>query len=610
MTCGPAINANGMVSVLRDLLPNINPQIADLTYKEGTFLYDLLPMKTTPYFNGDTFFKQVYYGYQSVNPFQEDWTEIRRSVSATSHNPAHDACGTKWHQRKDGAEMIGWGLKKKSIQTEAFCLDDWAYAHYAPEFIQGKMDSLAGVVQGELENFAIAELFKMAQKFVIPRQGGFYQANTTTEWPVIPSGTPLSRLSIDLFTKLHTRMVNNRVPAGLQIGGGKAFFAIGNAEDISDFLYHDPNLAQDTRFSSMADDRLLKYNITDQFRGLFAFVNYYMMPRADIDADGNVEYIFPFDNNVPTQIGVRNAENPRYYSAKYHTMMFIGQAPAAIVKPGNAEGMVEAFRPKNPDFNWQLAIDPCSYPKNNKVWFWTEATLGWEPGNYPYVYVGLFRRRDESFMPADYGSPTCIVEPTVCSDTIPAQDCPCPLVIGTKPGFADTNLIFTLDVAVAGLGATDPVSFTLANGGVATGVVAQISADGLTLEVTFAGATVSNIPGWYVSVLCEVNGGCSSEVAKVTNCDSTADQVTLTLFNPLIALTVGDLVTATFCDGYTFDIGYVSANTASLQYVFTAPGASVIETLICEHGTICSLCVVPTVGNGCPACGPTYTACE
>jgi len=603
------INANGMVSVLRDLVPNINPQIADLTYKEATLLYDLMPMKTTPYFNGDVFHKQVYYGYQSPNAFTEEWEDVRKSSPGNSHEPAHSACGTKWYERKDGAEMVAWGLKKKSLKTEAFCLDDWAYANFAPEFIQGKIDSLAGVVQGELENFVIAELFRMAQKFVIPASGGFYQANEVTKFPIIPSGNPLGRLSIDLFTKLHTRMVNNRVPAGLMLGGGKSYFAIGNAEDISDFLYHDPNLKEDTRFSSMADDRLLRYNITDQFRGLFAFVNYAKMPRANINAiTGEVEYVFPQQNDVPTQIGVRNAQNEEYYTAKYHTMLFIGQAPAALVKPGGEEAMIEAFRPKNPDFNWQLAIDPCSYPKNNVVWFWTEATLGWEPGNYPYVYVGLFRRRDEAYMAQDWGTITCITEPTPCDNDIPDQECPCPMVLSARPGFVSTNLIFTLD-KTTGLVALDPISFQLANGGVATGAVVQVSADGLTVEVIFAGATPSLTAGWYVSVLCTDVGICSSDVLCVTNPTAGNDQVTLQLFRKLVDLTAGDDINVYFCDGTSAVVDYVSANLATFEYVVSGALATNIETLIAEHGTIVSVCVVPTVGNGCPACGPTYTEC-
>jgi len=336
------------------------------------------------------------------------------------------------------------------------------------------------------------------------------------------------------------------------------------------------------------------------------------MPRANINANGEVEYVFPYETGVITQLGVKNNVNPDYFTAKYHVMMFVGQAPAAIVKPGGEEAMLEAFRPKNPDFNWQLAIDPCSAPKDNIVYFWTEATLGWEPGNYPHVYIGLFRRRDESYMAADWGAPICISDYPACPNAIPAQDCPCPQVVGQCAGESASQLVFSLDVGLLPVPAVgSAISFKLANGGVASGTVAGISTDGVRIRVDFGvGVTPSDIPGWYKEILCNTSGACKAMVAVHSDCTPGDNQADLQLCSGLVALTAGDLLKVTFCDGFSTNAAFVSANLATFTYTVGGVGAEDIEQLKCLHGSIASVCVQPTVANGCPDCDCEFDTCS
>jgi hypothetical protein len=151
-----------------------------------------------------------------------------------------------------------------------------------------------------------------------------------------------------------------------------------------------------------------------------------------------------------------------------------------------------------------------------------------------------------------------------------------------------------------------------------------VSADGYYAQVTST-VDLSSVCNQVVNIFCNDTLACSSSVLKVTDCRSgETGNVTLTLSEPIKAVTAADVITAYFMDGTTADLDVVSVDLTTNEWVVnysagfgptddpTGAGATALAAdMVCDRGGIYKVCVPPATDATCPECeAELLTQCE
>ena len=404
-----------------------------------------------------------------------------------------------------------------------------------------------------------------------------------------------------LMLQLYHALVQEAAMYSLgQINGNPAFGVVGHPETLHDMTYEDPEIRKDMRECVGTQcDLINRYNFLDSI-GPFILMPDLYAPRYNRDANGNLTRVFPFDRNVPIEIGTRPITNPDYHTAEFELILFLTRDLFSLRtrRPLTSVGGETDFDSEVGIFEWKWHNPPrCEDPYRRTGRYVTTAEMGVEPGDFTDIPALLVRRKP-SFAGLEYwDAEVCPPTPSACDNDLPAQACPCPQVIAVHDAVNPNELVIEFD-ADTGAVATDVVQITTVNGSYIEGTVTEAAVPATILRIDF-GAPVELTLADLVELRCAGVDYCSSPVAKTELCNILNDEVTLTLCR-LIRADAAETVTLNMGDGSQIDVVISSINLGALEYT-----VGLTYQQFCDGKGVCSVCVPTATEATCPDCDPS-----
>jgi len=587
----------------------IDEQIADRTYQMARYWVDLYPVRMFPDGAGLRLDKIRFFG--DIGPQYDNFdgwrkVQISRSASEAALCGANDGCGYSWEEVGHGIETVSYDLMTRDLRTRPICIKDIRTFFQYQETQNLIFQNLANISANMREQLNRNAAMAFAVKYIaLP---GLPTSQTDPHaFPTIPSGIEVGRLTYKLLLNLYSVLSQEAGAYALgAVNGYPAFGVVAHPETLYDMTYEDPEIRKDMRWCQRTSCELIdRYNFLETF-GPFILMPDMYAPRYNRDANGVLHRVFPFDRNLPIEIGSRPVTNPAYHTAEFELVMFLtrdllslrtrrGLASAGGATDFDAE--VGMF-----DWKWHNPERECD-PYRRVGRYVATAEIGVEPGDFTDVPAILVRRKPSyagiEYWPAE----VCPPDPVTCNNNLPAQPCPCPRVVGVCEAVSDLEKVFTFD-RDPGLSVDDSVEIETVNGGFVTGTVEEISSDGTKVRISFAEAPCSEA-GYFVGVRCLDVSYCTAEVAESKLCGVLGGSVEL-LLKRLIKAETGDVVTLFFNNGDTLDVTISASNAGLLSYTVGLTYAQ-----FCEGGGVCSVCVPTATDATCPGCdGSGLVDCE
>lgn len=584
----------------------------------------LAPVLPFPNFSG-TELQRNKLSFRHSDPYYglEGWQAVRGSFGS------HDACALP------PAHSIGWGIERKSfglmerrLNTPEFCLRDIMTAYDGDETFGQIIKSLSVTSALERERLVRNLYFIRAQKYIaLP---GFPQNTANAyDFPLIPLATELSVLTYHQLLFFYNFIVKNNPEHMLGMADGQPLVGIACSDQTwHDMVAEDDQLYQAVIRSPLVGDFLSKYNFTQKV-GPFVHMPDYEAERFDRDTTGKFIPVSP-TINIPVERGYnpdgpdafgsgsKTIPNPHYEFAKYEAVkLVVKNAVALRVRPEvTSLGGEGSFGPEPRMFEWNLVqVERCSDIYRRKLWYEAYAELGPDWGDAEPIVIMVRRDMNNRL----FRSPAPAVCPTVddCEVTIPAQGCPCPKVRCVVKTEFDNQLLFTFDGPTGAVVAEypDPANTLkiLKNDGTYD-TVDIIAVNGNDVKVEFT-TNVVPVEGLWLELVCgeAPTFACTTRVRYDCPCDSgVVNAVDVSVENEINCNSEDDEVTVTFGDGTTATMTLAADHVVGTK-IYTldfTPAVTSTEGDVCRLRGIKSLCCVPTEGNGCPECGPTFEDCD
>lgn len=542
--------------------------------------------------------------------------EISRSASESALRGDHDACGYKWEEVGHGMETLSYSLFQRDLRTRPICIKDIRTFFQYEEVQNLVYKNLANITANMREQLNRNAALSFAVKHVaLP---GF-PINTANPYdlPKIPTNVKVGKLSYSLLKRFYPQLAQEASEYAIaQINGAPAFGLVAHPDTLDQMAYDDPDIRQDIRLQTPRDGSLIsKYSFIERM-GQFVFMPDLLAPRYTFDSAGNLVRVMPWDRDVQIEYGTRPVTSAAYHNARFELViiltknLFSLRARKALTSVGGETN----FDAETAMFEWKWHNPPCKEdPYRRTGRYVTTGEIGIEPGDFTDIVAILVERKPEanvlSYWPTGEGCQT-IEEPEECEITV---DDVCPKVTGCCGTINSNQLLLTFDSAVSAE-ADDELELVLANGGIITVTVVEVSSDGTKAVVEFDD-DVQCEPGAIVAVKCNNDPGfCTSEVDGCADCRSSATNAAwLFLRRPLKCMKVGSYVRVCFGDGTqaAMQIQTVDAanNKIGVRYS-TGPyggpyGASDGQSpstydLCCDRKGVVSVCCLGT--EDCPEC--------
>lgn len=595
--------------------PLISKNIYNLTIKQPRWIRDLYEVEEFPRGNGTEQQQLILRGQMPA--IERGFSSWKKLANNTGCDPcAGPDCSYNWKEFGGiGIERKVMNLMEKDFKSESVCVKEiQTTAHFEQIFSQFVMNLYAQIDFEKEQNIGFNYLTSLTKKYVVDSGGP--KPNRENPYVYRPLGSArISALNIDMleFFYEYLRRIPDAIP--YDVVDGSPIFALEASAQLLQRLYRDdPQLRQDVRFSGLANDLVSKYNFMSTLRGMFIAAPILYPRRFQYDSGSSrwIE-IFPFENNIPMEVGSFTGFNPNYENpavATHEEVIMHGKFPFKVfyMPTETSLGANTSFGPEFSFMNSWSWVNPMTVtdPGRRVGYFWTSATIGLAPQYSEAMFSVLVERAKVGLTASWLPEPVCPPTPVDCSNDVPDVLCPCPLVTQafTNPVTGDT--ILTLAVPLAPVPSpSDEIQFGLDTGGYTTGTVVAVNNDGSAVEVTLD-PEVSGDCDHFTTVFCDNTLGCFSEVqAYVINC-ADGNNLDLTLANPIKADTAGDTVTLTFGDGTTLDVDVVSVDMNTLKWVVDTGASAFCD----DVGGVISVCVPTATDATCPACGgPSYTQC-
>jgi hypothetical protein len=599
----------------------------DLSVKHPNWLADVAEVEEFPRGNGTIIEQIIFKG--SRPQIERGWAQWRTLANNTGcadgQGPDGNYNWTTWG---------GYGFERKVAQLMS---RDFRTPDYNVNEIQTTAQ-FKEVVAKVIENiFAQRDFFRefsigqnaltgLAKKYVIDSSGPRY--NTANIYAYAPTGSAtLSALNITLLEFFYEQM--RRAPSTIpyDVIDGSPVFALECSHQLLSHLYRDdPNLRQDVRFSGLANDNLTKYNFMSTIRGMYVAAPI-LYPRRFNRVGGIPVEILPFVNNIPAEVGSYTDINPAYEAATHEEVLIHGKNPFKMFYlPTEASlGNNMTFGPEPSFLDTWLWVNPATDcdPFRRTGFFASSIKVAIAPQFSDGIFGILVERPSRQLMFMPNPSPTCPTTPVDCGNTIPVQDCPCPVVASVVQNpLHPTRWFFTFFLPITGVdGGT--VTFSLDNGGQISGTLfgavdASLVAE-ITMPASFDGATAG-----ITTISCDSVATCSATVVCAPDCRSgETNQIVLTLSNPIVADTASDIIYACFGDGIVQHLSVISVDQVNLKWTVeyaagygptddpTGAGDTNLNAdMICDRGGILKVCVPPATDATCPSCDSSVTTCS
>lgn len=587
----------------------IDEQIADRTYQMARYWVDLYPVRGFPDGAGLRLDKIRFFG--DIGPQYDSFTGWRKvQISRPSAEGAlcgdNDGCGYVWEDVGHGIETVSFDLMQRDLRTKPICIKDIRTFFQYQETQNLIFQNLANISANMREQLNRNAAQAFAIKYIaLP---GLPTAQSDPHaFPTIPSGVEVGRLTYRMLLNFYSILAQEAGAYALgSVNGFPAFGIVGHPETLYDMYYENPEIRKDMRWCQKTSCELIdRYNFLETF-GPFILMPDMYAPRYNRDANGVLHRVFPFDRNLPIEIGTRPITNPAYHTAEYELVLFLTKDLFNLRtrRPLSSVGGATDFDAEVGMFEWKWHNPDRECDPYRRVGrYVTTAEIGVEPGEFTDIPAVLVKRRP-NYLGIEYWD-TCTnpPEPVECTNVLPSQPCPCPTVMGVCGAVEDDELVFTFDRDSA-LNEDDTVEIDTVNGSYVSGTVEEVSSDGTKVRVSFSEVPCKEA-GHYTTLRCLDTSYCTAKVLESKLCNILSNQVVLVL-DRLLRAAGADVVTLFLNNGDTLDVTIASVDTGNLQYTVGMTYAQ-----FCDGGGVCSVCVPAATDATCPGCdGSGLVDCE
>ena len=581
----------------------IDEEIADRTMQLARYWVDLYPVKVFPDGAGITLDKVRFFG--DVGPQWdgfEGWRLLQISRNAADGALGeHDGCGYKFEEVGHGLETVSYQLMQRDLHTKPICIKDIRTFYQYVEVQNLIFQNLTNISANQREQLNRNAAMSFATKYIaLPNLP--FNTQDPHQLPVIPPGVEVGKLTYRLMLQLYHALVQEAAMFSLgQINGNPAFGVVGHPETLHDMTYEDPEIRKDMRECSGTQCELIeKYNFLDSI-GPFILMPDLYAPRYNRDASGNLIRVFPFDRNVPIEIGTRPITNPDYHTAEFEMILFLTRDLFSLRsrRALSSVGGETNFDAETAMFEWKWHNPPrCEDPYRRTGRYVTTAEMGVEPGDFTDIPALLVRRKPAYAGLEYWDAEVCPPVPSVCNNDLPPQQCPCPQVIAVCGAVSPDELVITFD-RDTGAVATDVVQIDTVNGSFIEGTVVEANVPATILRIDFGGPVAGTTLADLVQLRCLAVDHCNSGVSKTELCNIIGGEVTLLLCR-LIRADAAETITLNMGDGSQIDVPIVSIDQGSLAYTVT-----LTYQQFCDAKGVCSVCVPTATEATCPDCDPS-----
>jgi len=596
--------------------PLISKNIYNLTIKQPRWIRDLYEVEEFPRGNGTQMQQLILRGQMPA--IERGFAAWKKLNNNTGCDPCDgpDCAYNFTNFGGTGIERKLMQLMSRDFQSPSYCIKEiQTTAHFEQIFAQVVLNLYAQIDFFKEQNIGFNYLTELTKKFVVDSGGA--KPNPGNPYVYRPLGTAkVSQLNIEMLERFYEWM--RRIPDAIPydvINGSPIFSLVCSHQLLARLYRDDPALRQDVRFSGLANDMLMKYNFMSTIRGMFIAAPILYPRRFNITAGtGEPVEVLPFENGIPMEVGAFTGFNPNYEAATHEEVIIHGKYPFKVfyMPTETTLGQNTSFGPEFSFMNAWSWVNPMTMedPFRRVGRFFTSATIGLAPQYSEAMFAILVERPSVTLMGSWLPPASCPPVPAECNNAVPASLCPCPLILGFAPNPVVAGQYF-ITLAVPSVGSPTTIDFGLDTGGYITGTVVTISADKLSVAVTFPQGTNLGICDHFTSVFCDNTLGCfASVMAYDLNCTN-SDQLNVTLSNPIKAITAGDDVVVTFGDGTTRTVDVVSGDMTTNVWVLDMGTAAQNCVAANQSGGLISVCVPTATNATCPGCGgATFTQCS
>lgn len=593
--------------------PLISSTILDLSIRHPNWLRDLAEVEEWPRGQGTIMEQLVFRGaLPEVEVGFDAWKQLNNNTGCG--DLCSPDCGYNWSMLGgNGFDRKVTSLMRREYRTPSYCISEiQTTAHFTEVFAKIVENLYAQVDFIKEINIMQNFLTGLAKKYIVDSAGA--KPNPQNPYMYRPLGAArLSALNMTMLEFFYEQM--RRLPSAVPydvVNGSPVFSLIASHQLLARLYRDDPNLRQDVRFSSYANDMLTKYNFMSTIRGMFIAAPV-LYPRRFNNVAGVWMQVLPFLNGIPAEVGSYTGFNPAYESATHEEVILHGKYPFKLFHFPTEQtlGANTSFGPEYSWFNSWSWVNPQTIqdPFRRVGYFATSAAIGLSQQFSEGIFGVLVERPSVRSMAVFMPEPECPPDPVDCGNVVPDVTCPCPLIMSSTPDPFNTNY-YTIVFAtpITGLRINGTIEIAIDSGGYITGTVKAVSTDLKTISVYFANGICPpciHMTGIY----CDDTLGCSSEVLSACACETGAGTaIALVLKNPIKAL-IERNITVYFCTGTTATASIVSIDYCTNTYVVELSG----EEVVCvDNNNIVMVCVPPETDPTCPACGntPTVTYCS
>ncbi len=591
--------------------PLIASQIIDLSIQHPNWYRDLYEVEEFPRGNG-TIQEQLV--FRSSKPQVERgfnmWKRLSNNMVGGNQNGLGPDCSYNW------TTWGGYGLERKVMElmhrdfkSPEYCISEiQTTAHFEQLFAKIVENLYAQVDFFKEINIGQNVMSQLTKKYVVDSDGA--KANPGNPYVYRNVGSArLATLNLMMLEFFYEQM--RRLPdcVPYDVVDGSPVFALECSQQLLAHLYRDDtNLRQDARFSGAANDLLMKYNFMSTIRGMFIAAPILYPRRFNLaPITGEPIEVLPFVNDVPAEVGSYTGINPAYELATHEEVTIHGKYPFKLFYMPTEQtlGGNSSFGPEYAYFNsWQWVNPQTTQDPFRRVGFFaTSATIGVSQQYSNGMFAILVERPSQKSMAVFLPETACPPSAVVCSNSVPATSCPCPLILSfNQSPVAPTHWFVQFAVPyTVGTGAT--ILLGLDTGGYVTATVVAASADYKSFEITLPAGVTPDVSTHFTTVFCDDSRGCSADVLSSSDCGMSG-AVQLVLSNAIKG-GVDGIVTLFYGDGTSGAGTVVAIDPLKNIYVITTSGA------LCETRGICSVCVPPSTDATCPSCnkGPVITQC-
>lgn len=595
--------------------PAISKSILDLSTRHANFAIDLPEVVTLEPDQNEV--EQIIFRYSQPD-IERGLSKWNLLASAAGCDPCTGpGCdynmtmlpGHAWERKKAG-------LGKREFRSPDYCIEDIQNTKDYMEVFAKVVDGLFRQTQFIKEqNIVFNILTSLSKKFVVDGEGP--QGNPENPYVYRNlQGVKSGNLNMDLLEIFYEWMV--RMPGVIEYDmadGAPIFGLMASREVINQVYKQDPELRNDVRFSPEAQALLGKYNFTSVMGGMFIPAPILYPRRFKLDASGDPVEVIPFVNGIPAEIGTYTGLNPEWFTAPYEEVILTGRKPFSLItKPTlSTLGQGTSFGPEPSWLNeWQW-INPqtSTDPLRRSGYFLSVIKMGLLPQHSEGLFAVLVERKSQRLAVKYNPEPMTPPVEVESTNTVPAVECPTPLILSVVPHPLEDDQYFVtfsapLDESVK---VEDTILLGTNDRAYLAGEVIAIKEDGLVATVEFVEGTVVDCSAQFTRLFTDDTLGCFSQVVSYAVNASDATRLDLVLSDAIKADESSQVVTVYYGNGTTVSATVVSVNMSTKTWVVDIGSTNFADNV---DGVI-AVCVPTSTDASCAACGAalaTVTQCS